>query len=327
MTKRKEAHLNGAIYEIQETISSGYNRDVYRVKAINGEMKIIKILGEKQPLTAEELARQYEYIDKYRKKLEDVGVPVPEQIEIFLVASEAPILAEISADLGREVATILRVSKKEECLDIVKKILNEALFPLFKTEKGGALEIGIDPLTRNFIFNGKIVYVDLFPVKLTIGGVKKLEFPEPDGDGALTVEARRLGLFRHYSKRGVLFVFFLDLCRVRPEFRPEFKKEVLNFCQKKLHDDKIAQLFSCSPANYICRSRKKAERIILSQSGRGVSYFYLRSIACELAYLTEDTDKLEKFFKMTHFQDKAMADEEIETAKAFLVRWVKAIKT
>ena len=173
-----------------------------------------------------------------------------------------------------------------------------------------------------------MVYVDLFPVKLTVGGVKKLEFPEPDGDDLLSKEARRLGLFRHYSKRGILFVLFLDLCRQRPELRKEFRWTIMIFCRDKLSNSPSAMgLFRSSPGTGVNRrsGAQKDEKIILHQSGRGISYFFLRSLACQLACLTEDHDALAKFFHMTHFQSQAMTDKAIEEAKEFLLNWAKKL--
>lgn len=318
-------------YVVINVIRSGYNRKVYIVRTPDGSSIIVKVLGTDRALEVSEIQRQFGYIQTYRNQLSNLGIPVPDGVSLHVEIADHPRLIEFSSDLGTEVGAILRTAAWKECRKIIMRILRESFLPLFGSIDGStnALDVGIDPLARNFVYNGRVTYVDLFPVKITVGGVKKLEFPEPDGDDPLSKEARRLGLIRHYSPEGILYVFFLDLCRQRPEFRPKFRELVHNFCRNNLCDmiqGKTLRLFASSPANGVSkRNGDKNQKIIDSQSGRGFSYFFLRGIACELACKTGDSDRLGQFFSMTHFQEKAMTNDQIKEAKEFLSQWAKLI--
>lgn len=335
----KVIEINGIKYEVLEKLNS-HCRRTFRIRPIGqteGE-RIVKIFGgkifgedgeEERPLNVDEICKQERYIAIYREELARIGIPVPE-ITLQTIVGDNPTLIEFSPDLGKEVGRMLRTASRKECLKLLRGVLRKVIAPLFASIEGDSLDTGIDPLARNFTYNGMLCYVDLFPAKITVSGIKKLEFPEPDGNDYLSCEARRLGLFRHYSKRGIIFVLFIDFCRQRPDLRLEFREEILKFCQTMPDGKVLCKLIESSPAKHLFSRRKNRKRknamIIANQSGRGISFFILRSIACQLAFKTGNRDKLEEYFKMTHFQAKALTDNEIENAKEFLVNWAKALE-
>jgi len=302
--------IGGVKLEVLEVIRNG-NREVCRVQAPSGEVRILKILGRKRPLPLNDAVRQARQIELYRKRLQACGIPLPEKTELFFAINGAGVeLKELSTDVGAEVTSFLSDPKLGQM--ILTEILERIIKPLFATTKGEVLEVGLDPLTRNFTFNGEVRYVDLFPAKITVDGRKTLEFPEPRDP-----EARRLGLFRHYHKKGIILVLFMDCCRAAPALRDRWREVIL----------KQMGMPITSPANELSYNFSRAAEIIRAQSGRGVSYFFLRDLACEIAFKEgkEKNPRLEGFFALTHFQDKSLTSKQIKEAKDFLCEWVQAL--
>jgi hypothetical protein len=313
--------VGGMKFEVLEVIRNG-NREVCRVRAPSGEIRILKILGRKRPLPLDVAARQARQIEAYRKRLQILNIPLPEKTELFFAINGAGVeLKELSVDVGTEATGFLSDLKVGQ--EIVEQIFKNVIKPLFSSTKGEILEVGLDPLTRNFTFNGKVCYVDLFPPKITVRGQKTLEFPEPKSS-----EARRLGLFRHYHKKGIILVFFMDCCRAAPAFRKKWEVIIRNFLQE-IGEKKIIEFLESSPANVLHYNFSQAAEIIKAQSGRGISYFFLRDLACEIAFKEgkNENPRLEGFFQLTHFQDKPLSARQIEEAKEYLCEWASALNS
>lgn len=316
---KKVLTLGAATFEVIEIIRNG-NREVLRVRGEDGKIRIAKILGGQKPLAIEDALKQAQYIKLYRRALLTCGVPLPERTELSLgINSKGVELKEFSPDVGTEVSHMLGDSKFGPL--VVDQILEKVMKPLFASSKGAVLDVGLDPLTRNFTFNGSITYVDLFPAKITIKGRKTLEFPEPT-----EAEPQRLGLFRHYRKEGIILVFFMDLCRYTPSLRDNWRSRIYNFL-RDIGESRIIKFLNRSPANKLRQDFSRATRVIRAQSGRGISYFFLRDLACEIAFREGKAanPKLEEFFHLTHFQDKPLSVKQIRRAKKFLIEWAQAL--
>lgn len=316
--EKRTVTVGATAFEVMEVIRNG-NREVLRVREQDGRVRIVKILGRQKPLELKVAAEQARYIELYRQELLKLGIPLPEKTELSFAINGAGIeLREVSPDVGTEVSSILVDPKLGP--RVVDQILEKVMKPLFASSKGAVLEIGLDPLTRNFTYNGsgELNYVDLFPAKITIGGRKTLEFPEPTDQ-----EARALGLFRHYHKKGIMLVFFMDLCRYAPALREVWRSKVYTFLQC-IGEQRVVRFLEASPAAHL--SKDNAIRVIQKERGRGISYFFLRDIACEIAFWERRaTPRLEEFFQLTHFQDRPLSAEQIRRAKQFLCEWASTL--
>jgi len=333
MTENEKALLKLANIPIGDVTDwlSGYNRLVVFLK---GGEDVVKI--KRMPL--DDATEEFNRIDDYHHELVKCGVSVPEIIQLSLILdrstraadgtfkkrTKAVVLVERSSFLGAELGNLLRSNGKTdyETLLLIRTTLDHIFRPLLVLlpEKDGMLKLGLDPLLRNVVLNGsgKVFYVDLFPAKIqTEDGERHLEYPAPEDD-----EAKRLGWLRHYDPAGILFVFYIDACRTRPDLQKEFKDLILNYLARddKLRDLDLAKYMESSPAAQLTDDAEANAELVDSLDGRGISYFFLRDLACELAarFAPEDNEFTEAFFKATHFQSEPMDKEEIEAVKDVL---------
>ena len=333
MTDDQKTLLKLAHVQIEDVTDwlSGYNR---LVVFLEGGSVVVKI--KKMPM--DDAIAEFIRIDDYQRELELRGVSVPEIIQLSLILdrlrrpsdgtfrkrSKSVVLVERSDFLGKELGNLLRGNGKteHEALLLVRTTLDSIYRPLLLVppSEDGMLPVGLDPLLRNVVLNGsgKVFYVDLFPAKIqTSDGERHLEYPAPKDE-----EAKGLGWLRHYDPAGILFVFYIDACRTRPDLRTQFRNLILDYL---LQDDALrsldlAKYMTSSPAVQLTDDATTNTGLVDDLNGRGISYFYLRDLACELAarFAPDSSEFTEAFFKATHFQSDPMDKKVIEAVKDVL---------
>lgn len=327
----------GSIINVQ----SGFNRLVL----ITRQGNVIKI----KLMPFNDAFRHLRRIYFYYERLREIGISVPSQMDLEFrmnlngndeggvdIKSKNVVLVEQSKFLGKEVGATIRNPENsvKNIFALVEMTLDQIFRPLLiaPASSKGVLDTGLDPLARNVVLDPDgehVYYVDLFPAKITTGHHKHLEYPEPKDK-----QARWLGIFRHYWKQGVLYVFFVDLCRMRPDLRSDFRRLIRGFIESdsRLKDQNLLEYFDESPADRLFDVGIDDCDLDFSSilTGRDVGYFYMRELACVLSAFHPDgvdKDLVRLFFHKSHFQSDSLPDKTVRRLINVLVGLAKNLKT
>ncbi|MFY9484643.1 MAG: hypothetical protein WAP74_03430 [Patescibacteria group bacterium] len=278
----------------------GYNAHVIMIQTKHGNPDVVtKLYGDKKRGFTEEQARIVaSHLVHYRILLTDFGIVIPQMCDIAISEnSETGIwwVVETEHYSGSDQLAVIRTGALERVEWVVRTMLESSL-PFLTT--GEPLPIGLDPLPSNFcISEGETVltYVDFMPVRyVEAGGRALVEWPEPT-----TELGYKLGFWKHYMAVGLLTVMLTQLCRYRPEFRPHFKRVILEFLQRN-RVGRIAEELVSSPGWEIRRTPNLQElEELVAQN-----VYHARNLACELAFIGQiSQEQLSELFRLSHFED------------------------
>lgn len=296
-------------------IFPGHNRVVFL--AANGDtQKVIKVFGESVEINLQDMGAFCQCLLNYRQALEKANVPVPTQSETQIIIntnrdSGKLNVTEISPFFGKGLEDELLQAGPKKCQVITRMILGSIKGLLKKTLPNTPLllQVGIDLIPRNFTLNTALHYVDLVPPKIWLKGKFLLEIPEPQDK-----ETIQLGIWRHYSKKGIFQVLLVQLCKLRPELKPLFEKEIISFLEQA-GEKEVLNFFSQRPA--LLQDPKKL--ILLAQNLGFPELYTLRDIACQLCFLGKlSQNQLAEIFVLSHFTSQPLSERKMKAIKQIL---------
>ncbi|MDZ7798802.1 MAG: hypothetical protein U5L76_04290 [Patescibacteria group bacterium] len=330
MTKKKENSFFGEIrenmelkilgipYIVQRTFLDSHNSYVLQAKHPDGTSEVLKIYFEKRKLTKRQATIFVGHVLTYCDKLRDLKVCLPPDKGIVLLPINGRLaVIHISPFMGESLERNIRFAKSEE--DIIRNmdITFTCLGNLMKNGRSDRMSVGIDLIPRNFVSHDgeKAIYVDLVPPKIKVGSKYLLEIPEPKDP--LT---HKIGIFRHYSKLGVMIVFLVQLCRLKPQYYEVYEDEIIKYLEK-MKLSKTADKF-----------RKRLVKTSITGTTADVpviknlefaDIYDLREIACYYCYKDLMTrEELRYFFSDSHFQDKPLTKKVVNELKNRLIKAV-----
>lgn len=296
-----------------QIIGSGSHSKVYSVEN-NNTSHVFKIIGSNENIfpTKHEATDMVEKIIEYDQILNNIGLPTPKIIDIGIYTSELTGFHQIfiiTTYEGNSLEYVLLTGSLVECFEVTNEILRSTQ-PLFDHKNDGELvNFGFDIKPANYTNNGQqLIYVDSYPPR--INGA--LDFPEPQSN-----EAKEVAYFRSFTIPGILLTLQNQLSRLRPEFRPMFKKIILAFANRYGVDDFFREsLFE----KFIYLSDGEKVRIIKELGPEQM--YTLREIACELAARDSIKKKdMENIFHLTHFKGD-VSPESWQNAKTKILKLI-----
>lgn len=302
-------------HEVVGYIPGGNNRVILRARCHNGDDVVLKI-AQAHEHHADQFRGMCEKIHDYQQMLRTLGVPTPHPITTHeTVMDGRRFLLETSPFTGQSVHELILLASPAEVIALSHEMIDNALSLIFSQNlrADGNLKCGADMLPRNFTKDEKgMCYVDLWPPKLWLNGEPTLEYPEP-----LEPRVVELGVFRHFTIKGISQVFLVQLCRVRPELRREFQALADGFLEKMGFQEQLTWMRQ-RPA-LLLQNGEILERVL--EPLDYLRIYDLREVACELAFQRKITSyQLEWVFKVSHFQDNPLPEEIIEIIKKELLR-------
>ncbi len=304
----------------------GSYNDVFHIQTPPGEHFIYK--ASQRPLeeeVARDLCRQ---LRDYVKELAKLGVdvPDPDQVRFGLTikVTEGMVhLVEIAPFSGPSAQTLLSQAQLvTEACEHTRRMIR-CFRPMFlASQVGEFLEVGIDPIPRNLCADGRrMKYIDFFFPKLyqTTTGMFNLEAIHPKDKVTYDI-----GCWRHYHKVGILWVFLIQLCRLRPELKRAFEATMLAM----LSENRLLRDVQLGVSDYIDEFQKMDLDDYLRdiQTWTFQDIYKLRAGACELAYRgVMVQSELESFFSLSHFQHEALTDAKIQELRDFLTQRIRKV--
>lgn len=309
-------------------VLDGTNADILYHDYPDGSRMVVARYGIKKggftlPMASEMLID----INNYRKKLEEINIPMPKEDRSFLEHDpgiEKAVIVRMIAWAGEDMASIIK--KKSQSADRleIKKLIHgmcDILASVIQNRlEGWDVNVGFDPHCSNFTMdsNGKIWFVDLFPPRYRKDGQPIVEWPAPK-----TELGRQIGYFKHYDVRGIILCFLSQLSRVNPDLKYFFEESTLEYFKKILHEQEykdFLEAFNNLPwikfrknllnkldKNPLLELKELIKNSIKSKIFDDVEYniYNLREIATELAIIgAMNKEELESFFKESHFEDE-----------------------
>ena len=186
----------------------------------------------------------------YRIALDKIAhVPVTSGIGFsnYTMPDGTTILIQVEPYMGRTCSRGLSEFRTKLALDLVEAICRQVILPCFLNatdlDDMKMVTIGLDLNLRNITYKGgdepfEVAVVDFFPWKLKKeNGDYGLEYPEPSD-----FEVRKLGIWRHYNKAGLVINFFISLCLVCPALAQSFYSQIEKFLRTNGLDDVEAEI-------------------------------------------------------------------------------------
>jgi len=316
--KGGELKILGIPYTVERTFLDSYNSYVLKAKHPDGSAEVIKIYFEKRKLTKKQATIFVGHVLTYCDKLRNLKVCLPPDKGIVLLPINGRLVViHISPFMGESLERNFRFAESEK--DIIKnmKMTFDCLGDLMKKDKGDRMNVGIDLIPRNFVSDDgkKAIYVDLVPPKIKVGSNYLLEIPEPKDP--LT---RKIGIFRHYSKLGVMIVFLVQLCRLKPHYYQVYENEITAYLER-IGQESTLRKFQNRLVKRSVTATSADIPVIKSLSFKNI--YDLREIACFYAYQGLITkEELRDFFSDSHFQDKPLTKKVVNELKKRLIKAV-----
>ncbi|PIY96849.1 MAG: hypothetical protein COY66_02305 [Candidatus Kerfeldbacteria bacterium CG_4_10_14_0_8_um_filter_42_10] len=297
-------------------IPGGFNRIILKANCNGGTgTRILKIAqAHEGDADADQFKGKCGQIHDYQQSLQRLGVLTPSPITTHEnVIDGKRFLLETSPFTGQSVHEMMLTAPRNDVLELCQQMIDVALKPIFSQNlrADGNLPCGVDMIPRNFTKDpGVMHYVDLWPPKLWLDGEPTLEYPEP-----MDTKVIQLGIFRHFTIKGVAQAFLVQLCRIRPELRREFQRLVDGALKGMGLHEELGWLQQ-QPARQF-QNGGDLKQII---EPLGYEQIYgLREIACELAFQGQiSAGQLERIFKDSHFQDTPLPSATILQIKEVL---------
>lgn len=290
-----EVNLTGKV----KILPAGYNSEVTIISKDDGKWEVIKIIGVKKAILTEDEAQEFARdITTYHKLLTEVaGNRIPPLTDIYLLNKSGKwhVIYHMPYR-GKDMEVILRKGNNTIVERIVRLVLETlGLFLASIYRDPYEITVGVDPKPANFSFKGgRINFVDLVPPRYRKNGTPIVEYPVPK-----TEDGFKWGYFKHYDARGVLLVFQGQLCRIRPELRPLFKKLIIEYAPEGIKDFFKKGIWETFPT----LSLSEAEKVVASLTY--LDMCTMREIVTELAYRYKyDAAVVDNFFKASHYEDE-----------------------
>lgn len=309
--------LGQHLYTITELFRSNNSFILYATNG-KGDNEVIKIYGETREIPIDQSGKILMNLVSYSERLAADGVSIAPltqdclTIQLNNASGRFNIILK-TPFLGNSYEQLILVAPgQKECVQLLRNILN-SLGRLLPQAKGSRLKHGVDLIPRNFVGTDRhTTYVDLMPPKIFSNGKYLLEWPEVTD--ALT---RRVGIYRHYDKLGIMQVLLVQMCKLRPEFYEAFAKEIFRYL-KRIGEPATAQKFRDRYVPNSLTGRNGDRQKISQFTFRRI--YDLREAACYYAHLGLMTKKeLLDLFNASHFQDKPIPDAVMKRLRGMLI--------
>ncbi len=313
-----EVEILGIRYITQRTFLDSHNSYVFQAKHPDGSSQVLKIYFEKRKLPTGEATTFVGHVLAYCEKLRKLNVCLPPDKGFVLLPFDGRLLViHISPFMGESLERSVRGAKSEKEIVENMRLSFHCLGNLMKADKGDRMSVGIDLIPRNFVSSDgqKAIYVDLVPPKIKVGSHYLLEIPEPEDP-----ITRKIGIFRHYSKLGVMIVFLVQLCRLKPQYYKVYENEIIRYLKRIKLESTLEKFKNRLVRTFITATN---EDIPIIKKLEFTDVYDLREIACFYGYKGLITkDELRDFFADSHFQDKPLPKKVIAELKSRLLKAV-----
>ena len=314
-----------------------HNRTVVRVKPVGAEEKRIVVKtfnfnGGGMETSNEEAAKVQKKITEYRGLLMTAGVPVTGYISFLTstISDGSTFLIQLEPHAGNTASELIINWKIEAVCELAKAICQKIVKPLFLNASDPAndsmVSVGLDLHLRNITCGSVMdeegginpIYIDYFPWKTREGENYSLEYPEPKDE-----QVKKLGIFRHYNKAGLIINLFISLCSVRPEgaqlyydllekfLRSEGFSKVESEIDKYLGEKNLE----------IAKDKGEIQKMIEDENWGFEQIFKWRLLACAAAfYRPEFGGSLKKVFEHTHFSNQPLSPGAMSSVKDMVLQ-------
>lgn len=301
---------------VVEPMRGFYNSVIH---VVDPELRHFMVKQSHNPMPGDVAEKFCDDLRAYVTKLEKAGVHVPaaDQISFGISQNEKGDLyvMEVAPFWGPTAEQFISLTNSRyECTQVTRRIMRCIIPLLLNSKTGDTMDLGIDPIPRNFCMHeGRAYYVDYFVPKEYDGKTFRLEHPQPEDEATYQV-----GIWRHYHKVGIVTVLVIQLARIKPAFLHYFGAvaESMIAGHPSLRDvqrgvrDYFSRLETSSPIQL----REWVNECDFS------TIYDLRAIACELTRRRAMTaGELEAFFSSSHFLHRRLTDMDIKGLQQNLV--------
>lgn len=232
-----------------------------------------------------------------RDGLADAGVPISNLVDAEVGPTHN---GETTLRFREEFAGLdfVDIVNSENAHMYIRLLLHGVYKPLLKSTSDDHLRVGIDPVLRNFVFNtaaNEFKYVDFLPPKVFFSGEYTHELPE-----LTDPDFREIRKYAHYSRRGIIYVTYINTVRVFPQLQRVVAAAFQQFLAEIGESDLFADIEN-SPIHR-AHSAIELQRVLSGiSSWKLPHYYHLRELANWIySHNPEFAEDHARIFKLSH---------------------------